>query len=120
VQKVDADSFPPHSGQNFPPSIFALQFGQVTLARVVRSRSAVQSVCRTFSWICSTCAAACAREISSATLGEQTRHCPMSWFQHTGTHTQLPQPRHCLNWSLTASTASAIARSLLLELVPRS
>src|SRR5947209_11623757 len=56
----------------------------------------------------------------SPTLGEQVRHWPMSSFQHTETHTQLPQFRHCLNWSLTASTAAFIALSLAGEFVARS
>ena len=51
-------NFSPHSGQNLPPSTLALHDGHVTLARVVTSRSVVQSVSRTFSWICSIWAAA--------------------------------------------------------------
>src|SRR4051794_16985664 len=119
AQNPDFVIFSPHSGQNLPPSTFAPHDAQVTLARLARSRSWVQSTSRTFSWICSTWAAAWAREISSATLGEHTRHWPTSSFQHTALHTQLPHPRHCENCGLTYSTASRSALSLAGEFVAR-
>ncbi len=120
VQNTDRASFVPHSGQNLPPSIFAEQLGQVTFARSAMSRSRVQSTSRTRSWICSTCACAWARDSSSATLGEQVRHWPISSFQQTASQTQSPHPRHWRNSSLHASTALASALSFAFEFVARS
>src|SRR6266540_2141544 len=100
-----------HSGQNFPPWVLAPHLGHTAAATCARSRWATKSTALAFWTAWSLAACACAAAISSSRSGAQVSHKPAFLFQHTGSHTQLPQRVHCLNSGLISSTAAFSAAS---------
>ena len=101
----------PHSGQNLPPAVSAWHFGQRATISSSRFRPRVWSFCRTFSRICSTCAADCAAAISTSVFGAHSVHRPRFAFQHTSRQTQPPQRTHWMKLGLTWATAALSAAS---------